>query len=178
MKKNGFLTFMCSLVPGVGHMYLGMMRKGLGVMSLFMGIIAVTYLTGLDFLLFALPVIWFYSFFDSMNLRLKSQEERDMLDMTFSQSLGGYLRRDFGGFFAKRHLFAGIVLIFLGFYIFAQQFVYLLPDGIDNVVRSILRDLPTLAIGAIIIVIGIRLCMPQKKSEDLLIYKGGNDNDK
>lgn len=38
-KKSGFLTFILSVVPGAGHMYLGLINKGLSIMILFFGLI-------------------------------------------------------------------------------------------------------------------------------------------
>lgn len=33
-KKNGFIAFICSLIPGAGEMYLGFMKEGLSIMCL------------------------------------------------------------------------------------------------------------------------------------------------
>lgn len=38
-KRNGFLRFCCSLLPGAGEMYMGFMKMGLSLMSMFFGII-------------------------------------------------------------------------------------------------------------------------------------------
>ena len=35
MKKSSFWTFVFSLFPGAGHMYLGLMKKGASLMLLF-----------------------------------------------------------------------------------------------------------------------------------------------
>ena len=32
-KKNGFWTFVCSLVPGAGEMYMGFFKQGLSLMG-------------------------------------------------------------------------------------------------------------------------------------------------
>ena len=69
MKKSSFWTFVFSLFPGAGHMYLGLMKKGASLMLLFCLTIALSGFLNLSFLLILLPVIWFYSFFDAMNLR-------------------------------------------------------------------------------------------------------------
>jgi len=82
MKKNSFLTFLFSIIPGCGLMYLGYMKKGLQVMLTFAaaGFIGgfftsynIGWLQGFFFLL--LPVIWFYQMFDAMHTvaRMKNQ---------------------------------------------------------------------------------------------------------
>ena len=68
MRKSKFLTFFWSLLPGAGQMYLGLMRRGVSLMALFFGAIAVSGWLNIGLFLFAIPVIWFYAFFDSMNL--------------------------------------------------------------------------------------------------------------
>ena len=35
-KKSGFLTFCCSLLPGAGEMYLGFLKQGASIMTLFL----------------------------------------------------------------------------------------------------------------------------------------------
>ena len=82
MQKNRFLTFLFSLVPGCGLMYLGYMKKGLQVMLMFaaacyMGIFFSSLRFGWFEVLFfmLMPVIWFYQMFDAMHTvaRMKSQ---------------------------------------------------------------------------------------------------------
>ncbi|MCL1852478.1 MAG: hypothetical protein FWF88_05525 [Peptococcaceae bacterium] len=82
MNKNRFLTFLFSMVPGCGLLYLGYMKKGLQVMvmfaaTVFMGGFFASYgigwFGGLFFMF--LPIIWFYQFFDAMHTvsRMKYQ---------------------------------------------------------------------------------------------------------
>lgn len=73
--KSKFWAFLLSLIPGAGHMYLGMMRRGVQLMALFMLPIMIAGFLRLEVFLFTLPIIWFYSFFDSMN-RLGTPENR------------------------------------------------------------------------------------------------------
>lgn len=67
--KNPLLVFLFSLVPGAGHMYLGLMTRGLHLMGLFFGMLYVSSFPGLGDLwpLAVAPVLWFYSFFDSLH---------------------------------------------------------------------------------------------------------------
>ncbi len=65
--KSKTLTVFFSLIPGAGHMYLGLMKKGTGIMGLFFFSICLISWVQLEILGFALPVIWFYSFFDALH---------------------------------------------------------------------------------------------------------------
>ncbi|MTI85182.1 MAG: hypothetical protein FH756_15120 [Firmicutes bacterium] len=68
-NKSKFWAFVSSLIPGVGYMYLGLMRRGLESMILFFGTIFVSSIIHMDELVpFVLPVIFFYSIFDTQRL--------------------------------------------------------------------------------------------------------------
>lgn len=62
------LTLALSIIPGAGHMYLGYQSKGLAIMGAFFFSIFFMGWLGISLLLFTLPLIWFYSFFDAMHL--------------------------------------------------------------------------------------------------------------
>lgn len=73
-KKSKFITFLCSLIPGAGEMYLGFFKQGISIMGLFF---AVCVLGGIIFppLITFSIIIWFYSFFHSHNLNGLPDEE-------------------------------------------------------------------------------------------------------
>jgi hypothetical protein len=64
--KSKFLTFLLSVLPGVGHLYLGLLTRGLHFMILFFGSIFLIILIGIEELIILLPIIWFYSLFDAL----------------------------------------------------------------------------------------------------------------
>lgn len=66
MHKSKPLTFFLSLIPGVGHYYLGLMQRGLQFNMLFFGAIALMIVTDLEPLPLLLPVIWFFCLFDAL----------------------------------------------------------------------------------------------------------------
>ncbi|MGE5590055.1 MAG: hypothetical protein ACM3ZA_05505 [Bacillota bacterium] len=68
--KSPFLAFVLSLVPGVGHMYLELMRRGLSFTVIFFGAVTLSVVlqTG-ELMAFLGPVIYFYSIFDAMQHR-------------------------------------------------------------------------------------------------------------
>lgn len=76
-KKSRFWSFCFSVIPGAGHMYLGLMNKGLCLMILFFSVlsfsISASSFLGVDWLsAFLIPTVcvvcFFYSVFDCMGL--------------------------------------------------------------------------------------------------------------
>lgn len=65
-KPSKALTFILSFVPGVGHLYLGVMNRGFQVMLLFFASIFLMDFLRLGVFPFWLPVIWFYGLFDAL----------------------------------------------------------------------------------------------------------------
>lgn len=61
-KKNRLITFLWSLIPGAGEMYLGFMKRGACIMGAFWGLLALAGQLQLEIFLLLSPVIWFYSF--------------------------------------------------------------------------------------------------------------------
>lgn len=59
------ITIASSIIPGAGHMYLGLMRQGVQLMGLFFFAAFLMGWLNMSLFLFVLPVIWFYSLFDA-----------------------------------------------------------------------------------------------------------------
>lgn len=67
-KKNRFILFWLSLMPGAGEMYLGFMKMGLSLLVMFiLGIIAASELQ-MGILALIPIVVWIYGFFHANNL--------------------------------------------------------------------------------------------------------------
>ncbi|WP_025689080.1 hypothetical protein [Paenibacillus zanthoxyli] len=67
-KRSRVLATLLSAFPGAGQMYLGMQKRGLQLMLLFLGSIYILDLLRLSLLFFLIPIIWFYSLFDGLQL--------------------------------------------------------------------------------------------------------------
>lgn len=66
-RKSRVLAVMFSALPGAGHMYIGLQRQGLQYMSIFLITIFLGNWLNLGMLMFIIPIIWFYNFFDILN---------------------------------------------------------------------------------------------------------------
>jgi hypothetical protein len=88
-ESERFFTIILSLVPGLGHFQLGLMNRGVTLLAAFLGmavmVIFVTVLSSRgEFLVFLafLPVLWVYSFFDSMQQLAKKQRGETLVDQS------------------------------------------------------------------------------------------------
>ncbi len=90
MKKNSLLTFIFSLFPGAGQMYLGYMKRGVSIMLLFGGSFTIASKYVQDLLAIVL-VMWAYSFFDTWNLRnnLKGEPQHVEDNFVFATLIAG-----------------------------------------------------------------------------------------
>ena len=182
-KKSSFLTFAFSLIPGAGQMYMGFMKRGVSLMSSFFLFIFLGAWLQLGLVLLVLPIIWFYSFFDTHNLHSTPDDEFYTLedDYILYPEIGKDKIKALQSKY--RYIFA-TVLIIIGFSILWNN-VYdlldrLLPNYIRNLFYSFGHFFPQLFIGFAIILLGVYLIRGKKEELDkadkisLLEDKGGN----
>ena len=83
-KRNNLLTFLAALVPGVGYMSLGLVKKGVQILVIFLLIGPVCKVLGLSFLgeLIKIP-LWFYTFFDTFNIASRMDRGEIVNDSDF-----------------------------------------------------------------------------------------------
>lgn len=166
-KRNGFLRFCCSLLPGAGEMYMGFMKMGLSLMSMFFGIIVAASIFELGPLAVLAVIAWLYSFFHVHNLAGLSDEEFYAVedDYLFHLSVEGEKDKSF----VKRYrTIIAVVLILLGIMLIWNSFYWmianLIPDETVWVLQEISYRLPRLLAGIAIIAAGIYLVHGKKKS--------------
>ncbi|MEN2774948.1 hypothetical protein ABCY62_07835 [Acetivibrio clariflavus] len=61
------IAMVLSIIPGAGHMFLGLQRQGLQLMTIFFFSFFITDWLSLSIFLPIIPIIWFFGFFDAMN---------------------------------------------------------------------------------------------------------------
>lgn len=164
-QRSKFCNFCLACIPGAGQMYLGFFKQGISLMSIFMGCCAIISLIGVDAIAFALPVIWFYAFFDALNKNSLSADE-------FSKLEDDWLiikNTDELKFNVKKvRIIAAVILILIGInslYNGAISFCYQLGIDLDNTVFGLIRyALPKLVFSVLIIGAGIYLIKGKRKS--------------
>ena len=184
MERNKFLVFCCAFVPGAGQMYLGMMKKGMAITTLFWGIVGAAILLELGVLCVFLPVVWFYSFFDTFNSARYNADQRLQMDYRFWGGLknGGWVPKKVGmsgQISGKVPKFLGLGCIVLGIYSLYGSIIrplfwrFDLPDWL----YFILNRIPSFIVAVAIIGLGIYLLnrerMP-KEAGDFIEYQEGH----
>ncbi len=156
-KYNKFYTALLSIVPGAGHMYLGLMKKGLQFMFMFFSVIIITDLIYSARSLTILNiVIWFYAFFDSYHTRKKLEAGEVIEEDLFKE-----LRLS-----SLKPKYIGIGFIVVGGIVFIQQVIIeLLSLGfmvIPPYIRSVILDsiFPIL-----LIIIGIIILISMRRTD-------------
>lgn len=168
-KKSRFLTFVFSMLPGAGHMYIGFMKIGVSFMSMFFFFIFLSSWLSIGPLLFILPLIWFYSFFDCANRSSLDDEQLLLLEDKYLFSLDKLVKLD-KNIFEKRRLAVGVLLLLLGVYLVANNILDVLeryiPYEIYSIIYYSMRQAPQVIIGVAIVAIGARLIMGKKRESE------------
>ncbi len=139
------ITMALSIIPGAGHMYLGYQKKGLALMGTFFFTIFFMGWLGLSLLLFILPLIWFYSFFDALNSFDGKDIEKEEIPFILPNIKPEWI---------------GWGLIGIGIFIVVERIVYpLIPHQLRNYIQTSIVSL-------IFIIGGIKLLAKNKDGEN------------
>lgn len=180
-KRNSFFTFIFSLIPGAGEMYMGFMKRGISTMSIFFFVVFTATWLGLGPLLFVMPVIWFYSFFSVHNLRAMPDDEFYAFEDGFLFDME--LNKDKISQITKKYnMIIAVTLIVIGFSILWNNLIdtlryrFNLPEPLRSLIYSFGNIFPQSVIAVGIIILGIYLIKGKKNELDypMLEDKGGN----
>jgi len=149
------ITLALSIIPGAGHLYLGYQKKGLIIMGAFSFSVFFMGWLGISLLLFLLPLIWFYSFFDAMHTVDGSNEEIINQQIIFPEIKPEWV---------------GYALIGIGVMIMMERVLYPLID------YAIRRYIQTTIVSLIFILAGIFMLVKNKKNATVYdeVEKGDN----
>ncbi|MEA5082882.1 MAG: hypothetical protein VB018_01875 [Lachnospiraceae bacterium] len=185
MEKNSLLTFIFSFMPGAGEMYLGMMKKGLAIMTAFFAVVFLGMALYMEEICVILPIIWCYSFFDTINMRKYSPEGRIEKDNKFGDDLKNFFGRDWSRLVQKKNTIFGVGFVLLGLYLLFENFVMPILNRFCDYIGSyvlydVVRGIPSMVVAFLIILLGIQLLKGSKikeeiKDEDLIEYEGDKD---
>ncbi|MCM3736554.1 hypothetical protein M3215_12140 [Bacillus cytotoxicus] len=128
-KKSKTFASILAMFPGAGHMYLGLQRRGLQLMAAFLLAIYLLDLLRLSAFLFLVPIIWFYSFFDTLQQTAKYGKE-DLQDTPIID------------YFINHQKWLGIGLIGLGgYYLLNQTLLPILNDYLATIFNIHISEL-------------------------------------
>lgn len=184
-RKSGFLAFVFSFMPGAGEMYLGLMKKGIVIMAVFSGCFMLSAFIRNGIFACLMPIVWFYSFFDTMNLRHLTEEQKIQHENRFLTDMDYLLGRDWRGVLSSKRRLVGGLCVFFGAYMLFQNFMLPILDQVWQYVpwaANLIYNLPTIFVAAGIIWLGLRLLKgneikKQIVDKDFIDY-GGDENDR
>lgn len=167
-RRNKALTVIISICPGAGQMFQGFMNSGLLFLGAFFGIIFFGALFDLHIIYLALPVVWCYSFFDSLNKMNHSDEEfyklkdtipfkSDLFKNSSLTKIAAIILIAAGAFSFWSEIYNRIWRIIYDTSHTYSDFTYFAVD--------ILGALPKIAISITVIIVGI--CLIRKKKKEI-----------
>ena len=159
-KKSKFLTFIFSLLPGAGEMYMGFMKMGVSLMAEFFGIIFLATVTEVSQLLLIDIILWFYAFFHVHSIAGASDEEFSRLEDKYLIPL---YESNPGRQSKMMRRFCSIVLIVLGAFMLWNMGIKMLGSilylpGVEYV--------PKVLVAVGLILLGIVMIQGKKESLD------------
>lgn len=176
-KKNKFFTLIFSMMFGAGQMYMGFMKQGLSLMTATAVIIFLGSWLNIGPILFALPVLWFYSFFDSINkMSLSDEEFHDSEDCYFFiQNIENVQIKKL---VTKYNNMIAVVLILLGVSVLGEnildymsQIVANLFPRFINIVDLLRWNASRILFAIVIIVIGVKMIIGKKSELDTQVLQ-------
>ena len=158
---------------GAGQMYMGFMKQGISIMTLTVLIIALGSWTGIGTIYLTLPVIWFYSFFDSINKMSMPGREFETLEDNYiflPKQEGVQLK----SLISKYEKAIAITLILLGGIVLFENSLDFIADWATNMDYDELEDIvyslrwngSKVLFSIIIILIGVKMILGKKKELD------------
>lgn len=174
MRKSGFFTLCWAFIPGAGQMYQGYMRRGLSIIGIFCFGVFLTACVGI--LAVVLPVVYMYSFFDTLNLHEQIRQGTNPPD-DYLVHLG--LQNGLAPLLQRRHSLFGWLLVAFGAVMLYENFLspwlwqlsYAFPQL--AFLTDLLRSLPNLALALAMIALGLWLVRGGSKKGPDSPYAGG-----
>lgn len=173
--KSKGITVLLSFIPGVGHMYLGLMKRGVFFMLAFILPIAAAAIFDTGIFVLLLPVIWFYQFFDALNIyelppfeleKLKKESPLDEFDFHFTSDS----KRSVYKWVGIIAVIAGAYLVFRVAYNSISDFLWAYPGSIsqeflnkiDTVISLGVKNIAGILAAVVVIFIGVKLIKGKK----------------
>lgn len=169
-KRGKKTTFLCSLIPGAAEMYMGFMKKGISMMTIFILCFVVPSVLRVSdvFILFAV-LVWFYSFFHARNLAACSEEEFMGLadEYIWASFIEGKEIKVTNPTLRK---WGAIALIIYGvsqlWHVIARWIYYLIPEQMWEVASMFVDEVPQVLVSVAIIIVGLKLIAGKKEELD------------
>lgn len=165
-RKSGFLTFIAAMIPGIGYMYYGLVKKGVEALAIYLLLGPIFDTLGLNWIGRAiLVVLWCYFFFDTFTVADKIKRGQFVPDSGFFFKDNTSVNEDnFQAVVQKmdknKYTVLAAFLILIGVVSLLNHF---LDTDVFNVVKGLIRNC---FVPALFIVAGIYLLYKSRKSKE------------
>lgn len=168
-KRNAFMTFIFSFIPGATELYIGFNKSGISLLSLFV-LFAFTSIGGISSIFMGLfTIIYIVGFFHARSIAHMTDEEftvyedKYIWEEYFGNSMHSISEK-------KVRTWGAIFLIICGASILwgfiKDVFCSIIPDSMWDDLYPIVDGLPQIVIAVLLIVIGVLLIKGKKKEMD------------
>ncbi|MGL4790110.1 MAG: hypothetical protein ACRCW1_01770 [Anaerotignaceae bacterium] len=185
MEKNKIFIFFFSFMPGAGEMYLNMMNKGIIIMGAMFGVGFVVGSLNFQSLLFFIPLIWFYSFFDTHNMKALTLEERLKEDELFTKKVTSIIGKDASKIFKNKGKLIGKILLIMVAYVAFNLVMDILISALEvineqyvfiNLIYRVRYIAPNIIVTFILYIFAIKLIKGDKKEEEKEFIEFNSDD--
>lgn len=157
-KKSRTLAILFGLLPGAGHMYLGLFKQGLELMAIFFLGLFLTDSLQISLFMIVVPLVWFYSFFDIIN---KTTMEEPLADSNLA--IFSFFNNN-GSWNREGNKIIGIALIIIGVLCLAEKVILPVMSEYFNFTWEFLSYIKTGIVAVLFILGGIKLLLGNKKN--------------
>lgn len=154
-QNRKLIAMLVSVVaPGAGQMFLGFQRQGLQLMSIFFFAIFFSDWLRMSFLMFIVPIVWFYSLFDTLH-KADSEEPGEDQDTILVSWLRGESEWE-----VARHKFLGYGLITMGLILMFNRIAF--PAIAQYINWQLSQYLQTGLVALLFILGGVKIILGEK----------------
>ncbi|MBR4831422.1 MAG: hypothetical protein IKZ97_02195 [Butyrivibrio sp.] len=168
-KKNKFLTFCTSMIPGGAQMYMGLMKNGASMLGIVLLLSMLIAWSGLELLLAPVFLVWVYSFFHAWNLvalseeNLAKYEDKYVWEEFATDKKINIPQEVLRKWVAWACIVFGVAMVWR----YVSGILYrFIPDGYWSDFYMVVDKFPSFVLGIIIVVVGYKLIVGKKKAID------------
>lgn len=166
-RRSKFLTFILAMIPGVGQMYLGLLRKGIQLLLMFILIEPVFDIIGLGYIGGMLKLcVWAYAFWDTFDIGRRMDKGEAIRDTDFV--INKYMNKSEDGefnFTKKVQSYNKSFWIFCGWGLILVGILAILNlrFGTNDLYGQIKSVISTYFVPALLVLAGIYMLLRNKK---------------
>ena len=168
-KKHTLFTLFCSFIPGAAEMYMGFMKMGLSIMTIFALSFMIPFMFDNEMFICITVLVWFFAFFHARNIATCDNETFFALQDKFIWE--EFIEVEKVPVSSNRYTkWIAIILIIFGsgsLLSNCMDMIYnLIPDRIWHIWYPILNHIPKIFISIVLIVIGVKMIQGKKEEID------------